>query len=257
MSVCERRAAVPFDVLTGSLLNRAVRACVLPALIGVVLAGCGAGPAEQDAAARRDSDDGYRGIVLSEAIPRPDFRLRNTRGEVFDFRAETDGYLTFLFFGYTHCPDVCPVHMANLAAVLGDLSYERRSRIKIVFVTADPVRDTADRLRKWLDAFDRRFIGLRGDLEAVNDILVDLNLARVVYNDSAEDGSYRVGHPAQIIAFSADGPARVVYPFGTRQVDWAHDLPLLLAAAHGETPPSAGNARDELDRPRASGSRAR
>ena len=57
-----------------------------------------------------------------------------------------------------------------------------------------------------------------------------------VVEPRAEDGSYAVGHAAQVVAFSPDGPARVVYPFGTRQADWAHDLPLLLAGTTPDLP---------------------
>ncbi|MEE8175168.1 MAG: SCO family protein, partial [Gemmatimonadota bacterium] len=95
--------------------------------------GCGDGSGQNEAA------NGFRGVML-EPGPRPDFTLTDTRGRPFDFRRETDGKVALLFFGYTHCPDVCPVQMAGIAAVLRDLPWEIRDRIEVVFVTTDPAR---------------------------------------------------------------------------------------------------------------------
>jgi protein SCO1/2 len=168
----------------------------------------------------------YRGMVLAEPLPRPDFTLTDTEGRAFAFQPETDGRLALLFIGFTNCPDICPVHMANVAAVLRELPL-LADRTRVVFVTADPARDTPERLRVWLDRFDPRFVGLRGTPAEVNAIEEALALPRSVVSASADD--YRVAHSALLIAFSPDGPARMVYPFGTRQADLAHDLPRLLA----------------------------
>lgn len=196
------------------------------ALLIVLLAGCG--DTSSVGALRAAEDQGpYRGVMLEEPIPRPDFTLPDTEGEPFDFLAEAEGYLTFLFFGYTYCPDVCPVHQANLAAVLDGLHWEDRARVKVIFVTVDPERDTADRMREWLDAFDRSFIGLRGTLEEVNAIMLELGLPPAVFEDTT-NADYTIGHASQILAFPPSGPAQVVYPFGTRQSELAHDLPILL-----------------------------
>jgi protein SCO1/2 len=167
--------------------------------------------------------------VLPEPRPKVDFTLTDTDGAPFHFVQETDGYVALLFFGYTHCPDVCPVHMANIAAVLADFPYELRRQFKVVFVTTDPERDKPEQIRAWLDNFDSSFIGLRGDEEEVNDIMNQLGLPGAIKEGEGDD--YTVGHAASVIAFSKEGPSYVVYPFGTRQADWAHDLPKL--AEHG------------------------
>src|SRR5690606_6182779 len=103
-----------------------------------------------------------RGTVLPEPVPKADFTLPDTDGDPFDFRSRTDGKLTLLFFGYTHCPDVCPVHLANIASALQRLSFEERERVSVVFVSTDPDRDTPQRIREWLDSFDRSFRRPRG-----------------------------------------------------------------------------------------------
>ena len=180
-----------------------------------------------------DRTGAYRGVVLPKAMARPDFTLTATDGRPFSFQDRTRGQVTFLFFGYTNCPDVCPVHMANIAAALQRLTHEDRDRVSVVFVTTDPARDSLPRLREWLAAFDPTFVGLWGADSTVARIEGQLQLpAAVKERDSAAaPGAYAVGHAAQVLAFTPDDSLHLEYPFGTRQEDWAHDLPLLL---HGE-----------------------
>ncbi len=172
-----------------------------------------------------------RGVTLPTPLARPSFVLTNTDGTPFNFLPKTKGRLTFLFFGYTNCPDVCPVHMSNLASVLKTLEYHHRQNISVVFVTADPERDTPPKLRAWLDAFDLSFIGLSGTQTQVDSVQKMLGLAPAIFGPKDENGAYSVGHAGQVIVFQADDTARVVYPFGTRQTDWVHDLPVLLQTA--------------------------
>jgi protein SCO1 len=174
---------------------------------------------------------GLKGRVLDQPISKIDFTLPSADGRSFAFRKETEGYVTLLFFGYTYCPDVCPVHMANLASVLRKLPPEQAAQIKVVFVTTDPERDTPERLRTWLGYFDRRFVGLVGSLEQVNEIQHRLGLGAAYREVESSDGAYGVAHAAQVIAFTRDNLAHVVYPFGTRQSDWAHDLPKLVTTS--------------------------
>jgi protein SCO1/2 len=192
------------------------RAAVVTGLAAVAIA-CGT---------QRHDTAQFRGRLLPEPLPRPDFSLIDTEGGNFDFHARTHGYTTLLFFGYTSCPDVCPVHMANLAAALDLVGWRTRRRVKVVFVTTDPNRDTPERIREWLDRFDSSFIGLRGTADEVAAIQAELKLAPSVIPPDTT-GDYDVGHAGQVLAFSPSGPATVAYPFGTRQADWVHDLPLL------------------------------
>jgi protein SCO1/2 len=204
--------------------SRGARVAVgaLTALLAAGLAACGSG-----AAAERGRAGAYRGVVLDTPLPKPEFTLTATNGKPFDFRKETDGTLTLLYFGYTNCPDICPVHLANIAAVLTRLPFEVASHTKVVFVTTDPERDSLPRIRSWLDNFDPNFIGLRGSLDEVNRIQAQLHLGAAV-RQPGTGKDYAVGHAAQVIAFTPDDQAHVVYPFGTRQEDWANDLPKLV-----------------------------
>lgn len=184
-----------------------------------------------NAAAERPNAQGYRGVVLATPLAKPDFTLTDTEGRPFDFRKQTDGSLTLLFFGYTNCPDICPVHLGNIHTVLQQMPYDIASRTKVVFVTTDPERDTPAKLRAWLDNFDPSYIGLSGSIAEVNRIQAQLHLPPAVADAAhGADSSYNVGHAAQVLAFSPnDNLAHVVYPFGTRQQDWANDFPKLIA----------------------------
>lgn len=198
------------------------RLLAVPALAALALAGCTPSPPAQ-AAGR------YSGIEMKPAKPKIDFTLSSTDGQPFSFRRETDGRVALLFFGYTSCPDICPVHMANIAESLDRLSAGERERVRVVFVSTDPERDTPERIASWLAHFDTSFVGVRGSLEEVNRIEQQYGLAPSVAGPaSATDTTYAVGHAAQVLAFTPDDSLRVVYPFGTRQQDWVKDLPRLL-----------------------------
>lgn len=195
-------------------------ASVAASICLIVLAGCAPGR-------EGTASTGYRGRVFPEPRAKVEFTLTDTEGQPFDFRAETDGYVTLLFFGYTYCPDVCPIHMANIAAVLEDLPLELRQQFKVIFVTTDPRRDTPERLRQWLDNFDPDFIGLTGNRDRINEIEMALGLPTSVIEET-DAADYLVGHSASVLAFTKDNLAHISYPFGTRQIDWAHDLPKLV-----------------------------
>lgn len=174
--------------------------------------------------------DPYKGLELMQAMGKPDFTLTDLDGKTFRFREQTDGYLTLLFFGYTNCPDVCPLHMANIGAVLRQQPPEIANRVKVVFVTTDPERDSLAVLRPWLERFHPQFIGLTGthaEVSAAQQAARLLPASRDTVN-LLTNGGYSVGHAAQVMVYTADDSLRVVYPFGMRQEDWANDIPKLV-----------------------------
>jgi protein SCO1/2 len=162
----------------------------------------------------------YRGGLVSPPLRKPALTLIDTSGARFDFRSATSGYVTLLFFGYANCPDICPLHMAYLAAALKKLPTPARDQVKVVFVTTDPVRDKPTALRVWLDHFDSRFIGLTGS-EA------EIKAAQMAASVPLA-GPSGAGHAAFILAYTRDNRAHVIYPFGTSEQDWTHDLPQLI-----------------------------
>ena len=165
----------------------------------------------------------YRGGLVTPPLHKPRFVLTDTSGAPFDFWNRTLGSVTLLFFGYTNCPDQCPMHMASLGAALKKLPPDIADQVKLVFVTTDPARDTPVRLRRWLDNFDKRFVGLTGTeaaLEAAQ-MAAGVGLGRKV------GGSYSA-HANFVIAYTKDNLAHLIYPGGVGRDDWIHDLPLLI-----------------------------
>jgi protein SCO1 len=169
----------------------------------------------------------YRGGLVSPPLPKPSFTLVDTSGAPFEFRAKTRGYVTLLFFGFTKCPDVCPLQMATVAQALKALPAEQANRFKVVFVTTDPERDTGPALRAWLDHFDKRFIGLTGSMAAIRQAQLASNVDPAQKAGKLSDASYGMIHSAWIFAYTPDDLAHVIYPAGVKQQDWVHDLPLL------------------------------
>jgi protein SCO1/2 len=183
---------------------------------------------------RRDAGDpaavaarlGLAGSVLSAPLERPDFVLTDTAGARFDFRTQTAGTTTLLFFGYTHCPDVCPGHLAAIADGLRAAPPEVRERVRVVFVGVDATRDTPERMRAWLDHFDDSFIGLTGSEEE----LAAAQTAALVpsaFVDATWEGGYTVAHAAHVLVYTPDDQAHIRYAFGTDDAAWTHDLPIL------------------------------
>lgn len=178
-----------------------------------------------------------RGTKPFQPLEKVDFALPDTHGRSFDFRAETDGKIALLFFGYTFCPDICSLHMATLAAGLGQVAPEVRDQVVVVFVTVDPERDTPERLAAWLAAFDSSFVGVRGSLEEVSAALAFYRYPPP--ETSGEDVGYTVGHPALVYAFAPDNLGRAMYGPETTRAIWAHDLSLMAGhdwTASAQTP---------------------
>src|SRR5579872_71683 len=169
----------------------------------------------------------YRGALVTPPLPKPGFVLTDTSGASFDFRQKTDGYVTLLFFGYTNCPDECPMHMSNLGAALKKLPVSVADQVKLVFVTTDPARDTTAVLRRWLDLFDHRFIGLTGTEAAITAVegAAGVPLAQ---RTGPANSNYGVAHANFVLAYTEDNFAHVIYPGGVSRDDWVHDLPLLI-----------------------------
>jgi protein SCO1/2 len=175
------------------------------------------------------STHGFVGTELTAPLQKPGFQFTDSRGKPYQLDSATAGQVTLLLFGYTNCPDICPVHLSNLAAVLDRMPDSIQARVTVVFVTTDPARDTPAVLDKWVKGFDPHFVGLTAPDSIVTAAQQMLQVLEAVKGKPDATGGYPVGHAAGVIAFTRDGLGRVEYPPGTRQRDWAHDLPLLVS----------------------------
>jgi protein SCO1/2 len=197
--------------------------CLILAAMATATVGCG-----PSAKKTTDPDDlPLLGTKPFSFLPKPEFTLTDTRGQPYDFRKETDGKIALLYFGYTYCPDTCPLMMATLGAALKEVSPEVRRDVRLVFVTVDPERDTAERLKSWLGSFDTAFVGLRGPMPVVDSLMAIYGFAPAK-KTSVGDG-YVVSHPALVYAFTPDNRGRVMYGSDTKKAEWVHDLDLIAA----------------------------
>jgi len=174
----------------------------------------------------------YRGGLVTPPLPKPHFVLTDTSGARFDFWNRTRGSVTLLFFGYTYCPDQCPMHMANIGMALQKLPPRVAGQVKLVFVTTDATRDTRVELRRWLDNFDKRFVGLTGTPAALDAAQKAAGVPLAQKTD-LRNGTYSVTHANFVIAYTNDNFGHVIYPGGVSEDDWIHDLSLLVNETWG------------------------
>jgi len=139
-----------------------------------------------------------------------------------DFR----GKVVALFFGYTHCPDVCPTTMDDLAKAVRLLG-DRRGQVQVLFVTLDPERDTPQVLAQYVPSFDPDFLGLYGDAETTAQVAREF---KVFYQKQASGGrsGYTIDHSAGVYVFDKKGELRVYLSHGQRPEDIAHDFTQLF-----------------------------
>ncbi|MEU7020698.1 SCO family protein [Streptomyces sp. NPDC046203] len=181
-----------------------------------------------------ESDTAKAATVLDRPFTKPDLVLTDTKGQSFDLRERTKGKPTLIYFGYTHCPDVCPLTMSNIAIARKQLPKADQDKLQVVFVTTDPARDTAAELGKWLPAAgDPSFIGLTGDFAAIQAGARSIGIG-IDPATKDKDGTVVSMHGAQVIAFSpTTDQGYVLYGESTSADDYAKDLPKLIK---GETP---------------------
>ena len=155
------------------------------------------------------------------------FSMPDTNGHVRTL-ADFKGKAVVLFFGYTHCPDVCPTTMAELSQALQQLGPEDAKRVQVLFVTVDPERDTPELMSQYVPAFNPTFVGLRpADQEQLTKVTKDFRVYYAKVPGKTPD-SYTMDHTAASYVFDTDGKLRLFARDGQGASPWVHDLKLLL-----------------------------
>jgi len=170
----------------------------------------------------------FNGIQLTHPYAKPNLTLTDSDGKSFNLLTGTTGKLTLVYFGYTHCPDVCPTTMATLASVMHALPASEVSKVDVVFVSTDPTRDTPSVLHTWLGQFDPSFIGLTGSFTTIQKAASALQID-IEPPVKEADGNYTVTHGAEVIAFDSKDKGYIVYTAGATVAQFTHDIPLILA----------------------------
>ncbi|MEO9079211.1 MAG: SCO family protein [Rhodanobacter sp.] len=167
----------------------------------------------------------FRLTNLTGHMPQLEFTLTNDEGKTVS-AADYQGKVVLLYFGYTHCPDVCPLTMAHMHVVMQRLG-KLADGAHILFVSVDPARDTPAVLHTYVNAFDTHATGLTGKPRAI-EALVKRYRSAFTREPASKDGSYEVSHSSAIYVFDRDGNPRVLFTPASSQDDLVHDLHLLL-----------------------------
>jgi protein SCO1 len=137
---------------------------------------------------------------------------------------EFRGKAVVLFFGFTHCPDVCPTTLADISTALKSLGPDAE-RVQVLFITVDPERDRPEDLAKYVGAFDPRFIALRGDPAATQRVAKDF---KIYYEKRKQGDTYTVDHSSQSYVIDPQGRLRLLVRPDRLSTDLAADLRTLL-----------------------------
>jgi protein SCO1/2 len=172
------------------------------------------------------SEPALRGIAIDPPKPAPVLSVARATGDTFSL-SQQQGRAVLLFFGYTHCPDICPTTLADWARVRRQLG-ARADRVRFVFVSVDPARDTPVIAQQYATQFDSTFIGLspaEADLPAIQYAFGVTSARDAAGRDSTD---YLVSHASQAFLVAPDGRLRVMYSFGASVDDVVADLEQLL-----------------------------
>jgi len=155
----------------------------------------------------------------------PDFVLQGSHGELFKL-SNARGSVVILGFGFTHCPEICPVTLANVSRVMKNLG-DAADDVQVVYITVDPERDTVARLREYMKHFHPRFIGLTGDATELADIRRQYGI--LIEKEEHKNGNYEVHHSSYLYLIDRQGLLRALVPYGKSVADIVHDVQILLA----------------------------
>lgn len=168
----------------------------------------------------------YSGVVLQSSDPAPAMDgLTYTDGEPVDVAA-LQGSVVFVYFGYTYCPDVCPLILGTVDEAVADLGNDAE-RVKTIMVTVDPDRDTPEVLESYVANFNDEFRGVWGEEPDIRSVATQYGVT-YSYEEEGSDGSYLVNHTASLLTIDLEGALRVIYPFGVTAEELNADLRELL-----------------------------
>ena len=167
------------------------------------------------------------GTVLDPPFEVSSTPLVDTDGEAYSLTEDTDKDLTLVFYGYTHCPDICGQVMATLAGTLARLDDEQKDRLDVVFVTTDPARDDEATLEDYVSAFDPSIVGLTGDLDDIVEVARSMAVA-VDQGQKLPSGGYEVTHGTRVLAIDAADETPMMWDQDVSQSQLAHDVTMLL-----------------------------
>jgi protein SCO1/2 len=166
----------------------------------------------------------YSGTIYNPPVPRPDFTLQSVDGPVSlgDFR----GKIVVIYFGYTFCPDVCPLTMGALRQATDKLG-SKATDVQVIFISVDWKRDTPEVMANYVAHFNSDFVGLSGTQEQIDQVTKDFGIYYLL-NLPDEEGKYSVDHTTSTQVLDREGNLILVWPYDTTPADMTSDLKALL-----------------------------
>lgn len=181
----------------------------------LVLAGCGSG----------SQSTTFRSTDVTGADFGKDFQLTDFNGQRRTL-ADYHGKVLVVFFGYTHCPDVCPTTLSELADAVKKLGADG-DKVQVALITADPERDTEAVLKQYVTAFDPSFVALRGTPEQTEKVAKDFKVL-IQKNTGSGAANYTVDHSSGTYIYDPAGRLRLYVSYGQGSDVFAHDIGQLL-----------------------------
>jgi protein SCO1 len=223
------RSGSTWSVIAASDMARlSVVTCSLLA-VGVLLLISGCTPAPTAPLFQRNPDPaGYTGgSSLPKPYSMPEVSLTDTSGRPYNLATTPSKPVSLLFFGYTHCQDVCIAVLSDASLALQRLTPADRDQIQLIFITTDPARDKEKRIRGYLDRFNPTFVGLTGPMSTIKRAASEVGV-EIEGLKKLPSGGYEVGHSAQVIGFSRNSGV-VIWTPGTPVGALKHDFALLVS----------------------------
>jgi protein SCO1/2 len=192
----------------------------------LLISGCVSTPSGPPGQRNIDPAGYSGGSSLPEPYSMPEVSLTDTSGRPYNLATTPSKPATLLFFGYTHCPDVCVTVLSDVALALQRLTPAERDQIQFIFVTTDPARDKEKQIRRYLDRFNPSFVGLTGPLPMIKRAATQVGVD-IQGMEKLPSGGYEVGHSAQVIGFSRNSGV-VLWTPGTPIAALKQDFALLV-----------------------------
>ena len=176
------------------------------------------------ASCAKNAEFKFNGSDISNANLNSSFELLSHTGEIkkiTDFK----GSVVAIFFGFTHCPDICPTSMQELKFIKESLG-KQSDKLQVIFITLDPERDNQSLLNSYVPSFDKSFIGLTGSQEDINRIASQY---KIFHMTVGEGDSYTIDHSSGIYIIDKDGKIRVRHPYGSKVESIIEDIQHLIS----------------------------
>ncbi|MEX1021111.1 MAG: SCO family protein [Litorilinea sp.] len=162
------------------------------------------------------------GVVLQSPRPTADFTLDTSAGtpmSLSDFR----GKYVLVYFGYTYCPDVCPITLNDLRDLADELGEPAMQDVQVLFISVDPQRDTPEQLATYLPSFHDDFLGMTGTVEQIQPVASQFAIFFEAQG-GPDDAGYLVDHSSAVTLVDPQGRMRMVFPYGVSGAEMAADL---------------------------------